>query len=634
MSLFRIQDKTPEVYTSTSRDFQLIGRLYDCIINGVKFDIDSILDIINTDFIDSKLLKLLQTKLGFFSNKYITDDDLRYILKAFPFIIKNKGSMKGIEQAVSMFLKINGIKSKVRVEKTNESLSHPYVIQISLDASVKDTTILDEVFKYILPTGYDVQYKFLNDIGSVDLLLESKIGANIVIIKDSLSSLVRGNYIEYSNPIENRLIGSLGETQISSPYDITFMGLLEDTSLLPNYIDDPLYASESYLHIGEVYIIKPDQDMVINNETLSYWIFKNDTSISGNVNGWVRLQGYDEDDPNSDYAYYRAYNSSYYGYYNPDDGKFYSKKETAFIDLPGDPQETDLKIVGADPYMCTIVPNYTNTDNNYSPRYLFDYDYGNIWISNEVEWESKLIKTYGVEVIGEDLDDLVYIVPKEGLIAYRKADSEYNVKEAIWTTSLSVDNKFSWNSIILDPNIINQYLPNPETREQDASVTIEGTPLSAIILNSKDNYIYNENKSWFKNNNDWEEIKRFEISGDPNRNAYIYPIYLNDLAITVSNGTDSWIAEIDEYSEELGTGDYENDLKPNILYIDKSTSNGYSYNESENKFEEVMYFNRADKVYKISEEEFLYMLENGLIKPAFKNRKIIFNDIYKNIFLL
>ena len=61
MSLFRIQDKTPEVYTSTSRDFQLIGRLYDCIINGVKFDIDSILDIINTDFIDSKLLKLLQT---------------------------------------------------------------------------------------------------------------------------------------------------------------------------------------------------------------------------------------------------------------------------------------------------------------------------------------------------------------------------------------------------------------------------------------------------------------------------------------------------------------------------------------------------------------------------------------------
>ena len=132
MSLFRIQDNTPEVYTSTSRDFQLIGRLYDCIINGVKFDVDSILDIIDTSSIDNRLLKLLQTKIGFFSSKDINDESLRYVLKAFPNIIKHKGSLKSIKQAVCTFLKLNGIKSKVSIRKINNRLSDPYIIEINL----------------------------------------------------------------------------------------------------------------------------------------------------------------------------------------------------------------------------------------------------------------------------------------------------------------------------------------------------------------------------------------------------------------------------------------------------------------------------------------------------------------------
>jgi hypothetical protein len=143
MSVFRVQDKTPEVYTSTSRDFQLLGRLYDCIINGVKFDVDSVIDVINTDNIDNKLLKLLQTKLGFFSSKDITDESLRYILKAFPTILKHKGSLKSIKQAVCTFLKLNGIKSKVSIRKVNNNLTSPYLIEISLDERIDNTYILN-----------------------------------------------------------------------------------------------------------------------------------------------------------------------------------------------------------------------------------------------------------------------------------------------------------------------------------------------------------------------------------------------------------------------------------------------------------------------------------------------------------
>ena len=48
MSVIRVQEMTPQVYTEDSRDFQLLSRLYDSVFNGVKFDTDSILSLIDT----------------------------------------------------------------------------------------------------------------------------------------------------------------------------------------------------------------------------------------------------------------------------------------------------------------------------------------------------------------------------------------------------------------------------------------------------------------------------------------------------------------------------------------------------------------------------------------------------------
>ena len=113
--MIRLQDKTPEVYCAESRDFQLFCRLYDCVINGVKFDIDTIPDILDAMTCRTSMLQLLQTKLGFFTNKKLTDDALRYVLTAFPIMVKNKGSLKSIQQAVNVFFKVYGIRSEVKV---------------------------------------------------------------------------------------------------------------------------------------------------------------------------------------------------------------------------------------------------------------------------------------------------------------------------------------------------------------------------------------------------------------------------------------------------------------------------------------------------------------------------------------
>ena len=94
MKRFRIKDSVPEIYLKESRDFQLLCDLYDLVNSGVKFDIDTITHLSDTNFCRGAMLRLLQEKLGLTLRDEVTDDTLRKILKCFPFIIRNKGYMK------------------------------------------------------------------------------------------------------------------------------------------------------------------------------------------------------------------------------------------------------------------------------------------------------------------------------------------------------------------------------------------------------------------------------------------------------------------------------------------------------------------------------------------------------------
>ena len=600
MSMFRIQDKTPEVYTNTSRDFQLIGRLYDCIINGIKFDVDSMLDIINTDNIDSKLLKLLQTKLGFFTSKDITDDDLRYILEAFPIIVKNKGSLKGIEQAVSVFLKLNHIKSNVKIEVFNNIGVHPYVIQIYLNMPYTDTFILDEILKYILPTGYVISYDFYNDIGSFDTYVESKIGANLIILKDSVSSLIRGNYIAYKNTIEDNLIGSIGETQLALPYNTTYMGVVDDINQLPNYIGE-----NKSLHIGELYTLRhghPGDD----DFSLSSYIFMINPDI--NDYDWVQLNSTTD-------SLFDVFDSAIYGYYE-DSEHFYNNKTSGYEE-DDNYSATGLELLeSTEPTNAKIVA--------FQDGKLYDPVSEKVWFVLDDVWVDKYKINYGLEILGNNPNiENNYIIPKKDLIVYREANNSLNIVEAIWKTVL-YNNTYVWGNIITNSDLINEL-------KELSSATIEGNPSLARIIEVRNNYIYNDSskKSWYYDNNEWVEQSSLvensvNITGDPNISANIIP--MEDVHIYNPNLNKSWTAVINQYDNIMSN------LNETTLYIDKDTSNGYKYNGAE--LIEVMHFVKASNVYNITPNELDYMIENGLLRPAFKNNTTIFEDIYNNIFLL
>lgn len=159
--MFTLQNNVPPVYMEESRDFQLLLRLIDSTNQAVKFDIDSMLNIIDPMKIKSEFLNLYATKMGFFPRRTINEDTLRYILSAFPYLIKNKGNEAGIRGAVATILKAE--KQPKAVEEVDvvinnniesEDLS-PYTVYIYIPVELDYNKIaLEELLKYIIPTGY------------------------------------------------------------------------------------------------------------------------------------------------------------------------------------------------------------------------------------------------------------------------------------------------------------------------------------------------------------------------------------------------------------------------------------------------------------------------------------------------
>ena len=150
--MFRLQNNTPEAYTNNSRDFQLFCRLYDTINNGVRFDINTMTNILDPLQINDRMLNLLCTKMGFFTRENIPDNVLRVILDSFPYAVKYKGSVRGIKYAVSSILKLEGTFEDPEVIIDNEN----YTIQIYTAVKIKNKKALQEYLKYIIPLGYTV----------------------------------------------------------------------------------------------------------------------------------------------------------------------------------------------------------------------------------------------------------------------------------------------------------------------------------------------------------------------------------------------------------------------------------------------------------------------------------------------
>jgi hypothetical protein len=231
--------------------------IFDCVQGAVKYDIDSIRDITDTDLCNQRVLNNLQNKLGFFTDVKMNSDTQRIILKAFPYIVKNKGSRKGIEQAIQVFLKTQNVSGEIKVVVHNKRivsdmnthmdiLQNVYVVQVAISTKLLDITILDEILKYIIPAGYIINYIFYNPL-KLNTIVQNSDTINVVFVHDSLNSGIRLSGMDF---------GVLPINAVST------------TNIANNTIDNLIYSNSDVQMANNINDVKEDKQYFTSNRDI------------------------------------------------------------------------------------------------------------------------------------------------------------------------------------------------------------------------------------------------------------------------------------------------------------------------------------------------------------------------------
>lgn len=193
--MFKVEHNVPEIYCSESRDFQLFARLYDLVFQASRFSIDSMKNISSTKYCNERALRLIATKVGFFSNYNISDDAYRHILSAFPYIIKHKGSLRGVELIINVFQKI--CNTSISVSSESNLLQE---LTIEFTDYAREITLLQELLEYVRPTGYIINYVIKSNISTTDKIVHTD---KVKVTKKSpITTYISSSYtIDYSSEI-------------------------------------------------------------------------------------------------------------------------------------------------------------------------------------------------------------------------------------------------------------------------------------------------------------------------------------------------------------------------------------------------------------------------------------------------
>ena len=158
--MFRLQDNAPEVYVNNSRDFQLFCRLYDSLQNGVKYNIDTISKTSSTQECPVTMLPLLKTKLGLFGAIDASDYELTMTLRAFPSLIRHKGTISAVTDIVTLFHRMShDIDSPPMIELNDGN------IHIIFQSAVSNEDLLVSLLELVAPAGCEITYE-ITKLGS------------------------------------------------------------------------------------------------------------------------------------------------------------------------------------------------------------------------------------------------------------------------------------------------------------------------------------------------------------------------------------------------------------------------------------------------------------------------------------
>lgn len=221
-NIFRLQKNVPDIYIKGSRDFQLMCNVFDIMNSGVKYDIDSMTEILNTSTCRDSMLPILQTKLGFINDRPLTNTEIRHVLTAFKRLVKDKGSQIGIKEAIEIYLKLlnthGGYQIIIKNVVNDENLScRVYEIHLNIETSPGNINVLREMLKYVLPTGYKLNFGFYSATNFQEKLSLKGDSINIYIFNDSDDRYVHNTVLSYNSNLMS--IDPMSKSESEVAYD-------------------------------------------------------------------------------------------------------------------------------------------------------------------------------------------------------------------------------------------------------------------------------------------------------------------------------------------------------------------------------------------------------------------------------
>lgn len=147
--MIEFEKLSPQVYYKESRDFQLFGRIYDVILNYLKYNTLIINDYTKNINTNSKLLELMCNTLGFKTKHNYNDLELSALCSIFIKCMKSKGSIKSIKLLLDMITCIENSSSEIKIIKDYEGKS----LSILIPSDITDWTLIRDVMDYIMPAG-------------------------------------------------------------------------------------------------------------------------------------------------------------------------------------------------------------------------------------------------------------------------------------------------------------------------------------------------------------------------------------------------------------------------------------------------------------------------------------------------
>lgn len=210
MAMIKIYHNTPSVYSDKSRDFQLIGHVFEAVFNSSKLAADMLDKMMPNNNFDERLLNLSTTTTGFIRKHEYNTLDLTMILSSFANLLRLKGTKSAIESALNILLRSQGISDRYAIEIDSENK----LITLYLSERLEDLVLLTDLFDYILPFGFNyriIQSRltsvtgYLTDINYQDVRDgedKVKIGAlnNEPIVNETFKTVIDHNLPETVDP--------------------------------------------------------------------------------------------------------------------------------------------------------------------------------------------------------------------------------------------------------------------------------------------------------------------------------------------------------------------------------------------------------------------------------------------------